>query len=104
VRCCRGEVKFVSDSEFIVFHTYSHYVTFYQLGAPHARKVLDLGSRPHPSTGAYLRNASIASAPEAGILVTGQQNGNGINVYQFNEETKELEKIWTPRRRSWWPF
>ena len=97
-------VKFVSDSEFVVFHTYSHYVTFYQLGDPHARKVLDLGSRPHPSTGAYLRNASIASAPEAGILVTGQQNGNGINVYQFDEETKELEKIWTPRRRSWWPF
>ena len=91
-------VRFVSETEFLVLYTYSRYATLYQLGDPHARKVLDLGNRPHPSTGSYLRNASIASAPEAGILVTGQQSGNGINVYRFEEESKELERIWAPRR------
>ena len=91
-------VRFVSETEFMVLYTYSRYATLYQLGDPHARKVLDLGNYPHPSTGSYARNTSIASAPEAGILVTGQQSGNGINVYRFDEESKELEKIWAPRR------
>ena len=91
-------VQFISDTQYLLFFYNQRYAVIHELGDPFPQKFLDLGNRPHPSTGSYLRNASIASAPEAGILVTGQQSGNGINVYRFDEETKELERIWAPRR------
>ena len=91
-------VKFISQNYFLTFFINQRYALLYELGDPFAQKVLDLGARPFPSTGSYLRNQSIATAPEAGILVTGQENGNGINVYRFDEESKQLERIWAPRR------
>jgi hypothetical protein len=97
-------VQFITNEHYLAFFYDQRYAALHKLGDPFALKMVDLGDRPFPSTGSYARNASIASAPEVGILVTGQQDGNGINVYQFDEETQEFEQIWAPRRRSWWPF
>jgi hypothetical protein len=91
-------VQFISDTQYLLFFYNQRYAVIHELGDPFPQKFLDLGERPFPSTGSYARNASIASAPEAGILVTGQQRGNGINVYRFDEETQELEMIWAQSR------
>ncbi|KYK75184.1 hypothetical protein SA2876_08065, partial [Aggregatibacter actinomycetemcomitans serotype e str. SA2876] len=37
---------------------------------------------------------SVASAPKAHILVTGQAHHGGINVYRYHPDKLELEKIW----------
>ena len=53
-----------------------------------------MDDNPRPCVGSYQRNLCIASAPDANILVTGQEDGGGINVYKFNPEKLELEPVW----------
>ncbi len=60
-------------------------------------KYLDLGTDPYPATREYVRNTAIDSAPAAGILVTGQANGPGINVYRYDKAARTLKRIWVAR-------
>jgi hypothetical protein len=57
-------------------------------------KYFDLGTDPFPSVKEYYRNVSIDTAPDVGILVTGQHRGSGINVYKFDKDKLTLKKIW----------
>ena len=89
-------VHFVGARHFVILHTYHPYAVLYELGDPFALAILPLGEDPFPSVASYARNAAIDSAPEAGILVTGQRQGGGINVYRFDPGSQSLERIWTP--------
>ena len=60
-------------------------------------KYLDLGTKPYPATRDYSRNTAIDTAPAAGILVTGQAVGPGINVYKYDKATQTLKRIWVAR-------
>ena len=63
-------------------------------GSPWPVKYLDLGRDPLPSFGDYARNMSIASSPEAHVLVTGHFKGGGITVYQYDPKEQTLDKTW----------
>lgn len=87
-------VKFISNDHFLRFFYSGHYVAIYHIDNDMPLKYFDLGDDPFPSVKEYYRNVSIDTAPEAGILVTGQHRGSGINVYKFDKENLTLEKIW----------
>ncbi|MCP1673658.1 hypothetical protein J2T57_000757 [Natronocella acetinitrilica] len=74
--------------------------------SPFFQIIFVLGDDSFPSVSSYARNASIATAPDANVLVTGQRNGSGINVYRYDPDARTLEREWAweepPRRR--WPF
>jgi hypothetical protein len=53
-----------------------------------------LGRNPLPAVRDYVRNAAMDTAPEAGILVMGQQYGDGILVYRYDSEKQKLERVW----------
>lgn len=89
-------VHFLDAEHYVILHTYQPYAVLYALGDPFALKILPLGEEPFPSVASYSRNAAIDSAPEAGILVTGQREGGGINVYRFDRRARSLERIWAP--------
>ena len=96
-------VQFISETEYLTFYTYKHYAVLYEVGDPFARAVFDLGDDPFPSVSSYARNASIATAPEANLLVTGQRDGGGINVYRYDPDTRTLEREWAWEKPSrWW--
>ncbi|MDY0212811.1 MAG: hypothetical protein RBR06_07375 [Desulfuromonadaceae bacterium] len=88
-------LKFISKSHYLRFTTYEPYAILYHVDNPLPLKYLPLGRDPFPSVSDYPRNSSIDTAPEAGILVTGQRDGGGIIVYKYDSEKQELEKIWT---------
>ncbi len=90
-------VHFVSDSAYVVIFTDHPYAVFYRTGDPFAHEIMSLGEDPFPAVSDYSRNAAIASAPHANLLVTGQRSGGGINVYRFDAEAQTLERIWAPR-------
>jgi WD40 repeat protein len=87
-------IKFISNKYYLRFFYAGHYVALYQIDNDMPIKYFDLGTDPFPSVREYYRNVSIDSAPEAGILVTGQHRGSGINVYKFDKDKLTLKKIW----------
>lgn len=87
-------IKFISSEYFLTFFYSNHYVALYHIDNDMPLKYFDLGEKPYPSVKEYYRNVSIDTAPEAGVLVTGQHRGGGINVYQFDADKLTLERIW----------
>ena len=66
----------------------------FTVGEPWIKAYVEIGNDPSISTNYYQRNLSVSSSPKAHILVTGQATGGGINVYKYQPEKMELEKIW----------
>ena len=88
-------IKFIStDNHYLRISTYEPYAILYEINNPLPLKYLALGTLPFPAVSDYSRNAAIDSAPEAGILVTGQRDGNGINVYKYDKVKQTLDRIW----------
>lgn len=87
-------IKFISNEYYLRFFYAGRYVALYRIENDIPIKFFDLGDDPFPSVKEHYRNVSIDTAPQAGILVTGQHRGNGINVYQFDKDKLTLEKIW----------
>lgn len=87
-------IKFIDASHYLCFITYSPYAILYHVDNPLPLKYLSLGRDPFPAVSDYSRNAAIDTAPDAGILVTGQRDGGGIIVYRYNSAQQELEKVW----------
>jgi len=91
-------LKFIDlDNHYLRITTNQHYAILYAIDNPLPLKYLDLGKKPFPATREYARNTAIDSAPAAGILVTGQANGPGINVYKYDKATQTLKRIWVAR-------
>lgn len=91
---------FIHESEyFLRFGNNSHKAALFKAGNPWPQKYFDLGESPSLVTygSQYSRNTAIATSPEAGVLVMGHRSGGGISVYEFDEETLELERVWVAR-------
>ncbi|MGC3875201.1 WD40 repeat domain-containing protein [Halomonas sp. GXIMD04776] len=88
-------LAFINDSqEFLRFGYRSHWVALFEAGNPWPQKYFDLGDDPHPSTASYLRSLSIATSPQAKVLVTGHHDDGGITVYRYDPEARTLNKEW----------
>ncbi|TDX31733.1 hypothetical protein DFO67_103332 [Modicisalibacter xianhensis] len=88
-------VAFINDSkEYLRFGTYKHWIALFEAGNPWPQKYFDLGTDPHPSTFSYLRSQSIATSPQAHVLVTGHVNDGGITVYRYDPDQRTLTKEW----------
>ena len=83
-------VVFLSDKDFILIDRdqYARIHPIYTTGDPWIKGYADLGDRRDSSHS----NLSANSSPQAGIVVISQKNG--IAVFRYQPETKELEKIW----------
>ncbi len=91
-------LKFIdTDNHYLRITANQHYAILYAIDNPLPLKYLDLGRKPYPATRDYSRNTAIDSAPEAGILVTGQAYGPGINVYKYDKKTQTLRRIWVAK-------
>ena len=69
-------------------------VSLYQAGDPWIKGYVEIGNNPTISTDFFELSNSVASAPKAHILVTGQAAHGGINVYRYHPDKITLEKIW----------
>ncbi|MEC9483987.1 MAG: WD40 repeat domain-containing protein [Halomonas sp.] len=88
-------VAFINDSkEFLRFGIYKHWVALFEAGNPWPQKYFDLGTDPHPSTFSYLRSLSLATSPQANVLVTGHATDGGITVYRYDPDQRTLTKEW----------
>ena len=88
-------LAFINDSEeFLRFGTYSHWIALFEAGNPWPQKYFDLGTEPLPSTSSYLRSLSIATSPQAHVLVTGHRDDGGISVYHYDPAARTLTKEW----------
>jgi hypothetical protein len=87
-------IKFIDQHHYLRFLTYSPYAVLFHIDNPLPLKYLYLGRNPLPAVRDYVRNAAMDTAPEAGILVMGQQYGEGILVYRYDSERQELERVW----------
>ncbi|OOF66482.1 WD40 repeat domain-containing protein [Rodentibacter sp. Ppn85] len=92
---------FVTDTEFIEFRLApsrdgrgEKYSPLYTVGDPWIKAFVEIGDDPAISTRFYELSNSVASAPKAHILVTGQAYHGGINVYRYHPDKMKLEKIW----------
>lgn len=57
------------------------YAVLFETGNPWPIKYFELGADPMPSVREYARNLTVSTAPEAGVLVTGQHSKGGINPH-----------------------
>nr|WP_298374597.1 WD40 repeat domain-containing protein [uncultured Halomonas sp.] len=88
-------LAFINDSqEFLRFGYRSHWVALFEAGNPWPQKYFDLGDDPYPSTASYLRSLSIATSPQAKVLVTGHRYDGGITVYRYDPNARTLTKEW----------
>lgn len=91
---------FIHGSHYYLHVTHSEasndepFAVLFRTGNPWPIKYFELGTSPWPSTREYSRNLTVTTAPDAGILVTGQHSRGGINVYRFDAENLTLERIW----------
>ena len=92
---------FVTDTEFIELRMAppkdgwgEKHSPLYTVGDPWIKAFVEIGDEPAISTDAYEKSNSVASAPQAHILVTGQAYHGGINVYHYHPDKMTLEKIW----------
>ena len=92
---------FVTDTEFIQLKETGRrdgrgnsFMNLYTLGDPRIKAFVEIGDTPAISTNFYELSNSVASAPKAHILVTGQAYHGGINVYRYHPDKMTLEKIW----------
>ncbi|WP_233112556.1 WD40 repeat domain-containing protein [Aggregatibacter actinomycetemcomitans] len=92
---------FVTDTEFIELRMApprdgkgEKHSPLFTVGDPWIKAFVEIGDDPAISTDAYEKSNSVASAPKAHILVTGQAHHGGINVYRYHPDKLELEKIW----------
>lgn len=89
-------IKFIDNTHYLRFRTYIPYAILYDVNKPYPLKYLPLGRNPFPSVNDYTRNQSIDASPSAHILVTGQANADGINVYRYDPVTKTMKLVWSP--------
>ncbi|WP_144402044.1 WD40 repeat domain-containing protein [Geoalkalibacter subterraneus] len=87
-------IKFIDQHHYLRFLTNSPYAVLFHVDNPLPLKYLYLGRNPLPAVRDYVRNAAMDTAPEAGILVMGQQYGDGILVYRYDSEKQKLERVW----------
>ncbi len=87
-------IKFIDQHHYLRFLTNSPYAVLFHVDNPLPLKYLYLGRNPLPAVRDYVRNAAMDTAPEAGILVMGQQYGDGILVYKYDSEKQKLERVW----------
>lgn len=92
-------LTFIDQTHYLRFTTYIPYAILYSIKSPTPIKFLSLRKRPLPSVYSYLRDESIDTSPTAHILVTGQRNASGINVYRYNPQKQTLQLIWSPEPR-----
>ena len=92
---------FVTETEFIEFRMSARkeglgekYSPLYTVSDPWIKAFVEIGNNPVISTDFYEKSNSVASAPKAHILVTGQAYHGGINVYRYHPDKMTLEKIW----------
>lgn len=88
-------ISFLSEKDFILLNKTKtdELAPLYTIGNPLIKGYVETG-KPYVSTNYFQRNLSVSSSPQAHILVTGQATDGGINVYKYNPEKMELEKIW----------
>jgi len=89
-------VKFIDANHYLRFSDGVPYADLFNIQKPYPLKYFYLGIKPAPSVASYDRDESIDTAPAVHILVTGQDTGSGINVYQYDPKTQTLQLIWTP--------
>ncbi len=94
-------VRFIGNNHYLRFDDDEPWAILYNVHDPRPVKYLPLGSDPMPSLDDPSRDAGIDTSPAAHILVMGQENSDGIIVYQYDPATKTLEKIWAPSVSSW---
>ncbi len=87
-------VKFVDDTHYLLFPTYTPYAILYETTNPKPLKYLPLGRHPVPSVSYYQRDEAIDTSPSAHILVTGKDNEGGILVYHYDPKNQTLTKVW----------
>jgi len=87
-------IKFIDQHHYLRFLTNSPYAVLFHVDNPLPLKYLYLGRNPLPAVRDYVRNAAMDTAPDAGILVMGQQYGDGILVYKYDSERQKLERVW----------
>jgi WD40 repeat protein len=87
-------IKFIDQTEYLVFYMYSHYAVLYSVTSPWPIKYLNLGASPKPAMDYYERDESIDSSPSTHTLVVAKEHEPGIMVYHYNPNTKTLKKIW----------
>ena len=92
-------IKFIDPQHYLRFLTYSPYAVLFHIDNPLPLKYLYLGRDPLPAVRDYHRNAAMDTAPDAGILVMGQQYSGGIVVNKYDSETQELNKVWEADRQ-----
>ena len=92
---------FVTDTEFIELRMApprdgkgEKHSPLFTVGDPWIKAFVEIGDDPAISTDFFEKSNSVASAPKAHILVTGQAHHGGINVYRYHPDKMELEKIW----------
>lgn len=92
---------FLNETDFIQLKlSYPHdgsgqnIASVYRIGNPWIIGYVEIGNVPVISTHFFELSNSVASAPKANILVTGQAVHGGINVYRYHPDKMELEKIW----------
>ncbi|SEO88023.1 WD40 repeat domain-containing protein [Aquisalimonas asiatica] len=89
-------VTFIDDEHFIRIPRRHAYAALYHIDSPWHIAFLDLGDDPPHAKDRYI--PSVDASWQANTLVTGQKwPHGGINVYRFDPETKELERVWSPR-------
>lgn len=89
--------KFINNTDLYLRFTLGvPYAILYTISDPKPQKYLSLGSYPWPSVNQYGLDETIDSAPKTGTLVTGQANGQGINVYQYDATKRALNLVWSP--------
>lgn len=89
-------VQFITQDTFLSFYTDQPFAALYQVNDVYAKNLVRLRENPAPAVYRYSRNAAIDTAPDAGVLVTGQKDSGGINVYRYDDEARSLERTWAP--------
>ena len=105
-------IKFIDNSDYLVFYNTDYqfdYAALYSLNPNKRIKYLKLAdytdaiqpysaiNKENANPFSYYRRLAIDTAPSAHILAMGQNNGNGIMVYQYDPATQSLKLIWSPQ-------
>lgn len=94
-------VTFIDEEHFIRIPQRHAYAALYHIDSPWHIAFLDLGDDPPHAKDRYI--PSVDASWQANTLVTGQKwPHGGINVYRFDPETQQLDRVWSPR--GWFTF
>ncbi len=102
-------VRFIDEKHFLRFVMEVNYAILYSVDSPKILAYIDLGQNPKPQSFFHADANMIDTAPKAKALVMGQNfmnkvpisKGTGIIVYKYDNEKKQLQRVWTPDGPSW---